>query len=111
MQVLDFDRAFAVDEFTVASLLTIHDRLARDASLRETWSAAMVGGSPSRRADSKTWRAFWCAQTFTASGYSACAGDQRRVVALPIAVGLFAAILLLGLVALVLRLATQQRRA
>ncbi len=110
-QVLDFDRAFDVDAFTAASVKSIHERLERDPSLRETWSDAMVGGSPHVRADWQTWRAFWCAQTFSASGYAACAGDQRRVAALVIGVALLAAIVLLALVALGLRLARQQRRA
>jgi hypothetical protein len=110
-QIIDFDRAFGVDAFTAASLAGIHERLGRDGSLRETWSAAMGGGSLNRRPDYKTWRAFWCAQTFTGPGYAACAGDQRRVAALPIAAALVAAIVLLALVALGLRLATQRRRA
>lgn len=111
MQVVDFDRAFGVDAFTAASVRAIHDRLARDESLRETWSSAMVGGAPDLRATPQTWRAFWCAQTFSTSEYAACAGDQRRVVAFGVAVGLFIAIVLVGLVAIGLRLATQQRRA
>ena len=111
MQVLDFNRAFGVDAFTAASVQAIHERLASDPSLRQTWSSAMVGGSPHVRADWQTWRAFWCAQTFSASGYAACAGDQRRAAVLPIAAALLAALVLLALVALALRLATQHRRA
>jgi hypothetical protein len=107
----DFDRAFGVSAFTAESIRGIHERLARDASLRETWYAAMVGGSPNRRADSNSWRAFWCAQTFSGSDYAACAGDQRRAAAVPIAAALLAAVVLLALVALGLRLATQHRRA
>jgi hypothetical protein len=110
-RVFDFDHAFGVDAFSADAIRSIHERLAREPALRETWSAAMVGDSPNRRADSATWRAFWCAQTFSASGYAACAGDQRRVAAVPIAAALFAAIVLLGLVALGLRLATQHRRS
>jgi hypothetical protein len=110
-EVLDFDRAFGVDAFTAAAVREIHDRLSRDDSLRDRWSSAMVGGAPNRRATWQTWRAFWCAQTFSVSGYAACAGDQRRVAALPIAAALLAAIVLLALVAVGLRLAAQHRRA
>jgi Calcineurin-like phosphoesterase len=110
-QALDFDRAFGVDAFTAKTINIVHDRLADDAALRQVWSSAMVGGSRNVRADSQTWRAYWCAQTFTSSGYVACAGDQRRVTALPLAVALIVAIVLLGLVAAGLRLATQHRRA
>jgi predicted phosphodiesterase len=111
MQVLDFDKAFRVGAFTADSLRTIHERLANDPSLRQTWSSAMVGGSRDIRADSNTWRAFWCAQTSVGSAYAACAGDQRRTAAIPIAAALLAAIVLLALVALGLRLATQRHRA
>jgi predicted phosphodiesterase len=111
IHVLDFDRTYGVGSFSADAIRAIHDRLPRDPSLRQTWSAAMVGGSPNLRADSNTFRAFWCAQTSSPSSYAACAGDQRRVAALSIAAAVVAAIVLLALVALGLRLATQHRRA
>ncbi len=80
-----FDRTWGVDRIDVGSLQAIHDRLGSDAAARRTWDIAS-NGWPSNPALmwpiwNARWRVPWCAQTVTESGFSQCAGIERRVVA------------------------------
>lgn len=109
--IFDFDRAYGVNGFTAGDLRIAHERIAKDPAVREKWAASADAGSRSTRIDRGNWRAYWCAQTFAGSQYVACAGDRRRVAAVPIAAAIAGLLLLAGLAAIVLRLASQRQRS
>ncbi len=109
-QIFDFNHAYGVRGFTVASLTAAHSQIARDRAARRQWENAMVGDSQAYEIDD-SWRAFWCAQTELGRQYAGCAGDRKRAVILPIAAALIGAIVVLAVVWLVLRVAGQRRRA
>ena len=110
-QIADFDRAYGVSGFTADALAAAHQRIANDSDVREAWANATAAGSRSSRVDRGNWKAYWCAQTDTGAGYAACAGDRRRTAVLPLAIAIGGILVVLGVVALVFRLASQRRRA
>jgi hypothetical protein len=109
-ELYDFDRAFGVSALTAASLASAHERLGRDVGLRDRWASWMAGASHNAQADRWNWRAYWCAQSETGSSYVACAGDQKRVALFPAAL-LAGVLLVVGILVVLLRLASQRRRA
>jgi predicted phosphodiesterase len=109
-QVFDFDAVFGVDGFTAKNLALVHARIPANDDMQERWERAIVAYSPEKNVR-KVWRAFWCAQTELRSGYAACAGDQRRVIVLRVAIALLALGIVLALALLAMRLARQRRRA
>lgn len=109
-QAYDFDRIFGVNALTGPEIASVHERLGRDADLRAQWASWMVGDSSNTGADRWNWRAYWCAQSATGSAYVACAGDQKRVAFFPAAL-LAGVLLVAGVVIVLLRLASQRRRA
>ena len=109
-QLYDFDRALGVSSITAAEIDSVHERLGRDPELRDRWASWMVGGSRNTRVDRRNWRAYWCAQSESGNAYVACAGDQRRVAFLPAAL-LAGVLAIVAFAVLLLRLASQRRRA
>ena len=106
-RVFDFRQAYGVAGFTANNLQSVHARLPGDLDLREQWEGGITGFSREYTVRS-LWRAFWCAQTELRGGYAACAGDQRRVAILPVALACLVVALVLGVVLLVRR--ARQRR-
>jgi hypothetical protein len=107
---LDFDRTYGVTTITSQSLANVHDRIADDPTVRERWANGLVGFSDEYDAR-RVWQAFWCAQTELRSGYAACAGDRRRVAALPVLLALLALVVVLAPTAFFMRRARQRRGA
>jgi hypothetical protein len=107
--VLDFDRAYGVGAFTAKNLSAVHARIPDDLDLRSRWESGLTGSSPAYSVR-QAWRAYWCAQTELRAGYTACAGDQRRVTVLRLVIALLALVFVLGLTLLGMRLARQRRR-
>lgn len=126
-------RAFAFDEWTQAwqparsfdakwntrslnapSLRELHGRLGRDAHLRRAWDAASAGW-PSNWSIAwgtwgRWWRIPWCAQIYTAGGFSRCAGLTVRAELLRTGIAL--AVAFAGtLLALIAWLPGRRRRA
>lgn len=110
-QIFDFDRTYGARAFDLPTLLAAHRSIEANAQVRGAWAAALVAGSATQRVNSGNWRAYWCAQAADGAAYARCAGDQRRAAVLPIAFGALAAVVVLGLAALLVRLASQRRRA
>jgi len=108
-RVFDYDSAYSVDNFTARSIEAAHARIGRDDAMRERWERALLADSGAYKAR-YVWRAFWCAQTELRGGYAACAGDQRRVVLLPIGLALLALVIVLAVTALVVRRGRHRRR-
>lgn len=104
-----FDQTFGVQAFTVPALTTIHERLRTDRDLRARWARWFMAGTGYREISSGTWRSYWCAQTELTPGYIECAGLRRRVELLPLAAGV-AAVVLISLAFLALRLGRARRR-
>lgn len=112
-----FDRTWGVARIDVRSLQTIHDRLGRDATTRRTWDI-FSNGWPSNPALmwpiwGTKWRVPWCAQTVMASGFSQCAGIERRVIAVRVLLVLAAgaALALCAVVVWLLRRAVRGQHA
>lgn len=110
-QILDFDRAYGTPAFDAPALSSLHGRLGDDRNLREIWTTASSAGSSDSRIDRGNWRAFWCAQTDEGSAYTGCAGDRRRAAVLPLGLALAGIVAILIVIGIVLRLASQRRRA
>jgi hypothetical protein len=108
-QNFDFDSAYGARDVTAAQLAALHARIASDDTLRERWARAAVAGADNWTQIAGAWRAYWCAQSDFGADYVRCAGDQRRAAVLPAALAIFAVLVMLGIVALVLRLARQRR--
>lgn len=108
-QDLDFDRTFGVRAFTAPELATVQKRIATDQRVRAAWADGQVNGSPHVDINASTWRIFWCAQTMFGPGYAKCGGVQNRAALLPIAAGLLAALLILGVFAFGIWLARRRR--
>jgi hypothetical protein len=106
----DFDSAYGVDTFDVASLEQAHARIGSDPATRRRWAAALVAGSPHQEVDASDWRAVWCAQVLTGRGYSACARLRRRLLILPIAATLLLIIVAASIALIVSRLTGWRRR-
>jgi sphingomyelin phosphodiesterase acid-like 3 len=106
-----FDTAYGVSNFSATSLASIHDRLRGDRDLRRRWVDMYVTGADEDETMWQAWRTYWCAQTELPGGFVACAGLQRRVALVPIAVGVVGAAVLALLVFLAVRLRRQRRRA
>jgi hypothetical protein len=108
-QIFDFDRTYGVTSLKAPQLLAAHRAIADNTSVRNAWALSMTGGSFYSRTILAAWRSFWCAETGFGSDYARCAGDQRRLVVLPVVLALIAAAVILVLAAVVLRLARQRR--
>lgn len=108
-QILDFDRTYSITSLRAAQLVQAHRRIANDRTVRAQWAASMAGGSYLARDILASWRAYWCAETNFGSAYAACAGDRRRVAALPIALAILAALVVLAIAGAAMLLARQRR--
>jgi hypothetical protein len=108
-QAFDFGAAYGVHGVTAARLAALHSRIAVDDAMRDRWAHAAVAGADNWTQIDGAWRAYWCAETEFGGKYARCAGDQRRAVLFPAALLIFAVLVVLGIVALVLRLARQRR--
>ena len=109
MQDLDFDRTFDAHAFTAPELAILQKRIASDQSVRAAWAAGQVNGSRHRDINASTWRVFWCAQSMFGPGYARCAGAQNRAALLPVAAGVVAALLILGVFVFGIWLARRRR--
>ena len=109
MQSFDFDSAYGAHGVTASQLAALHARIASDDGVRERWAHAAVAGAQNWTQIDGAWRAYWCGETEFGAQYVRCAGDQRRAAVLPAALAIFAILVVLGIVALVLRLARQRR--
>lgn len=107
-EIFDFDRSYDVTSLKAPQLLAAHRLIGDNSAAREKWAQSMTGGSYFSREILAAWQSFWCAQTAFGSQYVRCAGDQRRAAILPVALALFAALIVLALGALGLRLARQR---
>ncbi len=105
-------------EFTGPALVNLQRRLARDASLRETYSMLYLGGTRWREIDEHNWRSYWCASTeFGSTDFRECLDEggwafltRRGVIVVTIAIA--GAVLVIGaIVVLVVRFVRRRRRA
>lgn len=108
--MFDFDDVFGVNSFTAQNLRIAHDRIARDTAVRERWAAASAADARGPRINRWNWLAYWCAQTESGGAYTSCAGDKRRAAVLPIGLALAGIAIIAGIIALVLRQASQRKR-
>ena len=106
--VFDFRQGYGVAELTAKNLQTVHTRLPGDFDLRVRWEGSVTGFSRAYTVR-PLWRAFWCAQTELGAGYAACAGDQRRVALLPVALVCIGLALVSGVAFVRMRLARRRR--
>jgi hypothetical protein len=106
---LDFDQTYGARDFTGASVLQAHAKIARDASVQHRWIDSLVAGSPNNPVDASNWRTEWCAQDHSGRGFAACAGLRRRLLVLPIAAGLLVVIVVASIALIVTRLSSPRR--
>ncbi len=105
----DFDDVYGVQRFDAPSLARAHAVIGADPATRRRWGNALVAGAPRGEVNGSDWRTAWCAQTLEGRRYSACAHLRRRLLVLPIIVGLLFIIMVASVVLIVLRMTGWRR--
>jgi hypothetical protein len=106
----DFAKTYGVSPFDAHSLQVAQQRIGANPDIRAVWIDSLMAGAPDTSEIRWAWRSYWCAQEFTAARYASCAGDQRRVVLLPLVLLAIAALVVAAFVWIVVRLASQRSR-
>jgi sphingomyelin phosphodiesterase acid-like 3 len=110
-----FDRTWGTGRIDAGSLAQLHARLAVNPAMRRQWDAQADGwpadGIVRRGTWGRWWRVSWCAQRLPIPNFDRCAGIERRVRALQLALIAAGVIAVAGTLSIIALLLTRRRLA